>query len=112
MVKKTKPTTKRVNLLIPLEAYDRMLDQVKEGSYKSLTDLIVSRSTTQEPKSQVRADVLEVELRHTKENLDKALNDLEDLKRQYEITYNAMLYHSLPFWAKLGKRLELPNKVK
>ena len=34
----------------------------------------------------------------------------KELQRNYDITYNALLWHSLPFYKKIGKRKELPNR--
>lgn len=59
------------------------------------------------------------EIRHLSEKLSKAEHDLEkleqdhtELKQRYNISQNALLWHSLPWYKKMGKRLELPYNDK
>ncbi len=107
-VKKTKEvkkdTKQRVNLVVSADDYAAMQEQVKIGGYRSLTDLITSRCTKDEPKVNTRSEILEVELKYAREYLAKAEQDLN--------MYKMMWWQSQPFWKRLGKQKELPNNLK
>lgn len=104
---KAQKTKQRINMLISCDKYDLMQEQIIEGGFKTLTDLVVTRCTKAEPKQSVSSEILEIELKHAQEKLDKAEQDLKELKAQYNVTLNAMLWHSLPFWRKLGKQPQI-----
>jgi transcription elongation GreA/GreB family factor len=98
---------KRINTILNQDDYKSMLDQVKKFKYKNITALIVDRCT-KDPHQETKASEVEQVLR---ESLDRALKDLDDLRARYDLINNALLWHTLPFWKKLGKApLEIGNK--
>lgn len=116
---KQQDTRHRLNLALNMDDYKKMQAQMTENGHKTITDLVIFRCTQPLQKENISAQLAEQELRHVKENLDRAYTDLEKLERELletkqelRIANNVIKWHSLPFWLKLGKPKELPNTIK
>lgn len=104
----------KINFICTAEQKQIMLKQVQDQHYKSLTEFIISKCTGLSDQAEHTSDIdsrlLQLEVKHLEDKLARSEQDLLELKAKYNVTFNAMLYHSLPFWRKWGKRLlELPN---
>ncbi len=95
----------------------RELVKLAKKQNMTLTDFIIRKCLEPLPTNDQETALLELKLQHANEKLETLQNDHrelkrshEDLKQLYQVTHNAMLWHTLPFYKKIGKRLELPNK--
>lgn len=123
-----KETKERININVTHEQKIAVQDKAKESG-KSLTDFILDRclsdATIEASVDQFRheleiqrltdqlskeKEMYELKIEYLQTTLNKTNTDLEDLKKQYQTTYNAMLWHSLPWYRKMGKKpLALTN---
>jgi len=81
----------------------------------TLTNYILTKCLQDDPADHYQLTIKDMEIQHLQEKLETLQKEHNDLKQMYQITHNAMLWHSLPFFKKLGKRndptiKELTNK--
>lgn len=108
----------KVNFICTVDQKQTMQKLAKEQGYKNLTEFIIVKCTSLDPehtagaKQDSRQEILELQIKYLQDKLERSELDLAELKKRYDLTFNAMLYHSLPFWRKWGKQLMLPNSTK
>jgi len=112
------PTKDKINFICTVDQKLAMQKLAKEQGYKNLTEYIISKCTGLDHEHPAgankdnRQEILELQLKYLQDKLERSELDLTELKKRYDLTFNAMLYHSLPFWRKWGKQLMLPNSTK
>ena len=103
---------------------------------KTITDYIIDRCTTEDIQTDTQGldrlkqqlDNLQINHANALQMYDQQLRILQDtlqqkradydnlqdnynqLQQRYDFTLQAMVWHSMPWWRKIGKRIELPNK--
>jgi hypothetical protein len=108
----------KINFICTVDQKITMQKLAKEQGYKNLTEFIIGKcmgldsSQPAGAKQDNQQAILELEIRYLKDKLDRSEQDLAESKTKYDITFSALLYHTLPFWRKWGKQLQLPNKPK
>jgi len=127
----------RINLNVSQQIKDTMQDKATANN-QTLTDFIVARCTADDPQpvdntqelDQLKRQLETLQINHANalQMYDQQLRILQDslhhkqvdhealqanynqLQQRYDFTLQAMVWHSLPWYKKIGKRLELPNK--
>lgn len=129
-------TRARINLNIDSDKKDQ-IQRKADKLDMTLTDYMVQRSLTDQLSesdtqalnniktelSQVKVNhntmiaLYEQQIRLMQETINNKQKDYDQLntnyvqlQARYDITLQAMLWHSLPWYKKMGKQLELPNK--
>lgn len=54
--------------------------------------------------------ILQDTLQQKRADYDNLQDNYNQLQQRYDFTLQAMVWHSMPWWRKIGKRIELPNK--
>jgi len=101
--------TARININVTPQQKSKLMQRAKKENI-TLTNFILNKCLKDDPAESQQMNILEVENRFLLEKVDMLQKEYDDLKQMYQITHQAMLWHSLPFYKKIGKRLELPNK--
>ena len=128
----------RINLNVSQEIKDAMQDKAVANN-QTLTDFIVARCIADDPQpvdtqelDQLKRQLEAMQINHANalQMYDSQVRILQDtlhqkqvdhealqtnydkLQQRYDFTLQAMVWHSLPWYKKIGKRLELPNKEK
>ncbi len=101
--------TARINFNVTATQKKELMRRAKKENI-TLTNFILNKCLKDDPAEIQQMNMLEVENRYLLEKVAMLQKEYDDLKQMYQLTHQAMLWHSLPFYKKLGKRLELPNK--
>ena len=125
----------RINLNVSPDIKDIMQANATAKDL-TLTDFIVDRCTAEETQTdtqeldRLKQQLDNMQINHTNalQMYDQQLRILQDtlqqkradydnlqdnynqLQQRYDFTLQAMVWHSMPWWRKIGKRIELPNK--
>ncbi len=109
--------TERINFNASTKQREQIIKLAKKEDL-TITEFILKKClSSDEMKPDNRIEIKELEIMYLKEKIDKLesdnqrlKDDHDDLKKQYNIAQSAIMWHSLPFYKKWGKRIELPYK--
>ncbi len=102
-----KKSNERVTVALSSDDKNEMLKRAKLGNYKTLTDYILDKCLNDQGQSSTEA---QIRLEYTARLLERAEAELTELKLRYDELNRMYFYASMPWYKKLGKIKELPNR--